>query len=204
MKEKAATFSFDNPKMPSRAIDMILLKCEKINPQMKICIENYEKMMNYGALTCPFCNSRNIIRWGTYERNAIFFNEQENLESKIVKIQRVKCKSCGHTHALLPFGIIPYKQFVSEVITKVLRENTIDSIINIASKYEINENIIKKWIYSFKEKHLSRLKTQLINQKLEKMLEIIDENLKEKEEYLRRNNRCFMQIKLGVLGLSPS
>ena len=203
MKEKAATFPFDNPKCLS-AINMIILNFEKINSKMKEIKEKYKNMLNYGHLECPTCNSSNVIKWGTYDRNLIYFNETNILECEIIKIQRIRCKSCGKTHALLPLGIIPYKQFSSDVVTNVLLDNQTLSTFATSDKYNISEKIILKWNKDLKKYHLSRLKVQTKTNDLKIMLSMINEKIEEKTKYIETYNRCFMQIKLGVIGLSPS
>lgn len=203
MKEKTATFSFDNPKCLS-AINMIILNSKKINIKMKEIIKNYSNTVNYGYLKWTACNSSNVIKWGSYERNIIYFNEENILESEIIKIQRIKCKCCGKTHALLPLGIIPYKQFSSEVVTEVLLDNQTLNTFATSDKYNISEKIILKWNKDFKKFHLSRLKIQTKTNDLKIMLDLINEKIEEKAKYIETYNRCFMQIKLGVIGLSPS
>ena len=203
MKEKAATFSFDNPKCLS-AINMIILNSKKINRKMEEIIKNYKNMLNYGYLKCPACNSSNVIKWGTYERGIIYFNESNILESTIIKIQRIKCKCCGKTHALLPLGIIPYKQFSSDVVADVLLANQTLSTFATSDKYNISEKIILRWNKDFKKYHLSRLKVQTKTNDLKIMLSLINEKVEEKTKYIEIYNRCFMQVKLGVIGLSPS
>ena len=115
------------------AVIMIILYSEKINTNFKEKIQIYLNTVNFCNLECPNCHSHDLIRWGYYERNVIFFSDDEiTIENKLLKIQRVKCKSCNKTHALLPFGIIPYKQFTDEIISKILLEltdNTLETMV---------------------------------------------------------------------------
>lgn len=184
---------------------MIILNFKKSNSIFEENIQNYRNMANFGPLTCPHCNSSNVIRWGTYERNVIFFSiEQKQLKSKILKVQRIRCKSCGKTHALLPFGIVPYKQFTDEVISKILVDMYQTSIEKTAEKYLINSSVIKKWNLQFKKIHLIRIRTLLSKMLDMKELMIFLNNDAYKQAYIYQYNMCFMQIKLGILGLSPS
>jgi len=139
---------------------MIILYSKKININFKERIQIYLNTVNFGYLGCPNCHSHDLIRWGYYERNVIFFSSDEiTIESSIIKIQRVMCKGCDKTHALLPFGIIPYKQFTDEVISKILFELTNDSLENTSNKYLIDQSIIKKWCYQYNQFHKSRVNT---------------------------------------------
>lgn len=188
---------------------MIILNLVESNIQMneflemKEILESYKHTYNFGVLVCPACDSTVVIRWGTYERNVIYWKDDIQMESQVLTVQRIRCKSCNRTHALLPIGIIPYKQFSSEVVTTVLKETNTNTIERISDLYYISENLIRKWISDFKEKHLSRLRTQL-NDTVENMLEIIDRSIVEKVKYIMQYDRCFMQIKLGTIGLGPS
>lgn len=190
---------------------MIILNLNKINRKIeknkfsvKKILNEYTKINNFGLLECPCCNSTNIIRWGFYERNVYFFHNN-NVTSSILKIQRVKCKSCGKTHALLPFGIIPYKQFSDEVITKIiylsLNNNNIDTM---SSLFLIDINTINKWIIQFKFICLSRISTLLKSHNNKNSIIEFLNSCYYKIKYIYDYNACFMQIKLGSLGLCPS
>lgn len=189
---------------------MIILDSKKINSEIEKSGKNfmetlniYENTSNFGYNVCPNCKSSKLIRWGKYERNVIGYGKNNELQSEVITIQRVKCKSCGKTHALLPLGIIPYKQFADEVVSDVLLDLTIETIEKVADKYSISEDIIKKWKTQFKEYHKSRTSTLMAKQGVEMLRDFLREKSK-KIEYIIKNNRCFMQIKLGCLGLGPS
>lgn len=172
---------------------------------MKNIIDDYVKILNYGAIKCPNCHSHDLIKWGYYERNVIFFSNDGNiLENKILKIQRVICKGCNKTHALLPFGIIPHKQFTDEVISKMLLELTYNSLENISDNYHIDQSILKKWYTQYNKYHKAKVNTfnkcHTHNESLRQFLN----NFNNKYSYVDKYNNCFMQIKLGCLGLCPS
>ena len=187
---------------------MIILDLKKVNSKFEKnfmkTLNIYENTSNFGYIECPNCKSSHLIKWGKYDRNVIGYGEDGELESKVIVIQRVKCKSCNQTHALLPLGIIPYKQFSDEVVSDVLFDLTIERLEKVADKYSISEEIIKKWKYQFKEKHKSRVATLVAKQDVREMLRDFLMEKYKKIEYIIKNNRCFMQIKLGYLGLGPS
>ena len=190
---------------------MIILDLKKINSKSEKSeknfiktLKNYENTSNFGYNVCPHCKSSNLIRWGKYERNVIGYGEKNLLLSEVITIQRVKCKGCGKTHALLPLGIIPYKQFADEVVSDVLLDLTVETIENVADKYSISEEVIKKWKYQFKEYHKPRVATLMARHGEREMLRDFLREKYKKIEYIVKNNRCFMQIKLGFLGLGPS
>lgn len=184
---------------------MIILYSKKINTNLKKTIQNYLNTVNFGHLECPNCHSHDLIRWGYYERNVIFFsNDKNDIESSIIKIQRIRCKSCGKTHALLPFGIIPFKQFTDEVISKILFELTNNTLENISNKYLIDQSIIKKWCYQYNQLHKSKVNTLTKHHNSKESLRQFINNFINKLYYINIYNLCFMQIKLGCLGLCSS
>ena len=184
---------------------MIILNLEKSNTYFKKILKNYLNMINLPHLECPICHSTDYIRWGFYERNIIYFsNDYISLESSIIKIQRIKCNSCSHTHALIPFGIIPYKQFSDKIISKILIEKLSNSIDSISSKYHIDYNIIKNWIHQFNSFHLSKISIITSIHNIKDMINEFLNNIHYKLDYINHFNCCFMQIKLSSIILNTS
>ena len=160
-------------------------------------------MSNFPLIRCS-CNSTNVIRWGTYNRGVIYYDDNNVVREKIITIQRVKCKSCNKTHALLPNGIIPYKQLTDEVISDLIRDIFSLNREQISKKYFITEETINCIYKQFKTKHLPRISTIVrchkIKETLTKFLKVVTNKL----EYIKRFNICFMQNRIGVLVLCPS
>lgn len=184
---------------------MIILSPKKSNTNFKETIQIYLNTVNFCNLECPHCHSHDLIRWGNYERNVIFFSKDiTNTESLILKIQRVMCKSCGKTHALLPFGIIPYKQFTDEVISKILFELTNNSLEDVSNKYLIDQSIVKNWYYQYNKYHKSKVNALMKVHNSKNSLKLFLNIFIDKINYINNYNSCFMQIKLGCLGLCSS
>lgn len=96
---------------------------------------NYKKIVkeydNYvdsimGKAACPFCHSHNIIKHSKYKRTFINHNDDTVIN---MLIQRVICKQCGKTHAIIPPILVPYKR------------KTIYNIKEIIDDYESNVGI---------------------------------------------------------------
>lgn len=182
---------------------MIILYSKKINTSFKEELQNYLNIVNFGNIECPNCCSHNLIRWGNYERNVIFFsNDKTTLESITIKIQRFKCKSCNKTHALLPFGIIPYKQFTDEVVSKILLELVNDKIENVITRYQIDQSLITRWLFQYNKYHKSKINTLIKNHNDNALKDFLFND--KKRDYIEKYNNCFMQIKLGYLNLCSS
>ena len=76
---------------------------------------------------CPFCHAKNkLIKYGSYHRNfSILYGN--SIENYYIRVNRVLCKSCLHTHALLPNFIIPYKIMAIFSISKIVQKATTSS-----------------------------------------------------------------------------
>lgn len=179
---------------------MIILNLKKINPQItnlsninyKNVLNSYKNILNYGYIKCPTCNSTENIKWGYYERNVIY-EVKGTLHAEVIKVQRLKCKGCNKTHALMPDGIVPYKQFNLKTI--------IESLIN--NKYNISENIIKNWYKQLQKIFKPLLKTTFVEKRPYELKDIIELE-KDRQEFLRRNKRYFFQIKVISISYAPS
>ena len=177
---------------------MIIVNAEKINPffieneeKINKYIEEYENKLNNGYLKCPYCNSSDLIKWGNYERNIIYLINNES-HYIVISVKRVKCKSCNHTHALLPEGIVPYKQHILKTI-----------IESITDKTDISENLIKNWKRQINKIFKPLLRTTFKNKvpyKIKDMIELVEDRI----QFLKQNNRYFMQIKIITIGYAPS
>jgi hypothetical protein len=56
-----------------------------------------------------------LIRWGTYKRWA----RTGDVDYRI-RIQRIRCQACGHTHSLLPDFLHPYRHYVTRLLQHVV------------------------------------------------------------------------------------
>ena len=91
---------------------------------------------------CPYCNRKNaLINYGHYNRNVSFLCKNE-IKNFYVSIQRVRCKSCKRTHALLPCFIIPYVIMASFSIAKIVANTAQKSAYQICKLFSLSHQII--------------------------------------------------------------
>lgn len=175
---------------------MLILNLKKIKSNFQESLKLYKEMFNYGVLECPNCKSTEYIRWGFYERGIIYLKNGK-IHSEVIQIQRIYCKSCHKTHALLPFGIVPYKQLTDEVFLAIFLEELEENVFS--------EDSILYWKKQFMKHHYPYLCSLL---KIRDVFQILKQLKREKEEllkqYIKKTGKCFMQIKLGSLGYAPS
>lgn len=150
-------------------------------------------MINNPYMECPYCGSSELIKWGTYTRNVCFIDNNV-LIYKIMKIQRVKCSGCNHTHALLPSFIIPYKRSLLDVV--------LNSLLNVDITIGISYDVVDKWRKQF-NKCLPYLKTMFKNNN--KCL-IIKTFLQDINHYYKLFFKSFYKIlmmtRCGIIGIA--
>lgn len=87
---------------------------------------------------CPHCKANNkLVKYGTYNRKLSILID-EHIEEYDLYVQRVKCNSCGSTHALLPNFIIPYKNMAIFSIAKIVKVAVSSSAYNISAIVDLS------------------------------------------------------------------
>ena len=105
------------------------------------------------GMACPSCGSRgNCVLHGSYKRVLIDVAHGKVCYDS-VEIKRVRCKSCGHTHALLPDYIVPYTTYSLLFILRVLAAHFLGSetVEQLCRRYEISTSMLYEWKALFLE-----------------------------------------------------
>lgn len=69
---------------------------------------------------CPCCGAKGCMRpHDTYSRYMVTLKEYKPVTESL-RVPRVKCSSCGHTHALLPEMLLPYSSYSLRFVLSVL------------------------------------------------------------------------------------
>ena len=78
--------------------------------------------INPATLTCPYCGAEGtcISCHHPYHRYLVYLGPDNRPVSAVVKVPRVECTSCGHTHALLPCPVIPFGSYSLPFIFRIL------------------------------------------------------------------------------------
>lgn len=122
--------------------------------------KNITKYLNLGKeiyispiYGCKFCGYEGMLhRHGYYSRNVI-----TRYSINRINILRVKCPSCGKTHAVLPSFLIPYYQYSFEFIFECLylsfvMKDSYSKIVNLFNNLNSNLSLSPSNIYSFKKR----------------------------------------------------
>ena len=165
------------------------------NTSINSTIENYyceiDSLQSYN-MKCSCGIAGNVIKYGSYKRKIIIKNKVY-----IIKIQRIYCKHCKKTHAIIPEFIIPYE-----------RLSLIDYIIaacSIRSKNEINtadyelKRIYNNYHYWLRIKRSVQVKVKNLRQ----LIIIISNNfsLKYLQNPVKRQNTKLNEVSYNVLSL---
>lgn len=114
------------------------------NFNLIISQDDYEAFLStihLTALVCPICGAIGLfIFYGHYKRHIVHNDFTNNCDSEI-KVQRVQCKNCRSTHALLPSTFVPYSKFPYILIYYIatLNENS-----DMISSFEVALYTIKR------------------------------------------------------------
>lgn len=158
-------------------------------------LKMYAENENYKIEECPNCQSKELIRWGKYKRNIVYYEKGQKQE-KTIEIRRIRCKGCGKTHAIIPCFIVPYKVHSSKYITEVLVAKIGNKKSNkeIEEKYKISRQLLRKWKECI-ESHAGRIRA-MTEEKLEKSIKRIKKELYEfREEYYKKNKEIYMMYR---------
>ncbi len=139
---------------------MIICFNEKINNFNQNNLKkfnNYDKKVEYlqslmptitdvNELKCPYCKAKNsLIKYGHYKRNISVYDNNQ-IENYLVSVQRVMCKSCGKTHALLPNFVVPYVIMACFSIAKIVTEAMESSVYKLSNKIKLSYQLIYTYI----------------------------------------------------------
>ena len=105
-----------------------------IKDYIKLLIDDYNKYIEdiMGKFTCPFCHSSDLRKHSKYERTII--DTDDDLIT--INIQRVYCKHCGRTHAIMPVFLVPFKRKTIFTIREII-EATKSKTQILTNEYEI-------------------------------------------------------------------
>lgn len=102
---------------------------------------------------CPACKAKGTLAFhACYGRYIIDIENCHRVENRI-SVPRYICSSCGHTHAVLPDPIIPYKQYTLLFIIRVLSLHFLHllTIESICEKYDITTAVFQRFVNIYNE-----------------------------------------------------
>lgn len=128
-----------------------------------------------------------LVKHGYYKRKL-----KLGFETIVLSILRVKCKSCGKTHAILPDNIVPYSQIPVDLQRKILTYDIKDN--ELQALMEANTDITEENIYRIKMKYKMFWEERLISASLDLKINL----LTLVSSCFLAFEKQFMQIRRGV------
>lgn len=138
---------------------MITIETEICNPISQSFYDNTVFSLDLNLITCTCGHTGCLVWYGSYTRML-------RLEDQIIplKIARVFCNSCHHTHALLLSSIVPYSQIPLELHASIAEayENGSGYKPILDTQSCIDENTISSIVRSFRLHWRERLRSHSV------------------------------------------
>ena len=102
---------------------------------------------------CPCCKATgNCVVHGYYMRNLVDYCNNR-ISVKLIRVLRLVCKTCGHTHAVLPDIIVPYAQYTIRFMCRVVSERltSASAIDAVCKKFDISYKTLYRFLDIYKE-----------------------------------------------------
>jgi hypothetical protein len=133
----------------------------KITPFGKLFFDEVAAVVLYNAFyarfqmkteACPCCKSTGNCRAHGYYKRRLIDYCGGGIRASRVRILRVICKTCGHTHAVLPDIIVPYAphtvRFMCQAISeKLVKGSTIEAV---CEKFDISSKTFNRFLKTYK------------------------------------------------------
>ena len=127
--------------------------------------DDYMKALPLHRLECPYCgHSGCLIKHGTYTRRL-----KVGGILIVLRIQRVRCKECGKTHAVVPTCIVPYQwEMLEEQIAILLHWLSDKNYKEVMEKNNlIDESTVQAVIRRFRRHWQARLASERLSVKMD-------------------------------------
>lgn len=125
--------------------------------QMRFAVRA-QKMLQKQALEaqvkgrCPHCNSTGLQSWGSYARQVRVMTADGQTTVEL-RIPRLRCPHCGHTHAVIIPGLVPYRwyglAFILCVAVRYLSGS--GTVTAICDHFQIAVGTLYRWMETVRE-----------------------------------------------------
>lgn len=107
--------------------------------------------LNPSTLICPACGASHCCTLHAHYFRDFICISGNSAAIHSVKIPRLICSSCRHTHAVLPACLIPHASFSLFFILTVLRSYFLhtDTVENLCSRFSISCSTLYSWLKLF-------------------------------------------------------
>ncbi len=133
---------------------MITIETEYCNPISQDFYDNTVYSIDLALLPCPCGHLGCLIWYGSYSRKI-----RQGDSALLLRVARVFCNSCGHSHAILLSPFVPYSQIPLPVQASIIQSYEDGSGYRavLAAQPLIDENTISSIIRSYRHHWQERL-----------------------------------------------
>ena len=133
---------------------MITIETEYCNPISQVFYDNTVYSIDLATLSCTCGHFGCLIWYGSYSRRL-----RQGDSILLLRVARVFCRSCGHSHALLLSSVVPYSQIPLPVQASIAQcyENGSGYQNILAYQPLIDENTISSIIRSYRHHWQERI-----------------------------------------------
>lgn len=138
---------------------MITIDTDFCNPISQDLYNNIIFSIELFQLSCTCGRSGCLVWYGSYTRNVRLADRVISL-----RVSRVFCNACGHSHALLLSSIVPYSQIPLQVQAAVIQcyETKCGYHTILDSQEFLDENTISSIIRSYRHHWKERLRSMMV------------------------------------------
>ena len=110
------------------------------------------KMMSWDQ-PCSVCGAKDCMDVFDHYKRYLVTWEDGGAVSRMITVERRQCVSCGHTHAVLPSCLVPYKSYSLRFILMVLQNYflRVCPVEQLCGRYGISISTLYRWLKLFKQ-----------------------------------------------------
>lgn len=147
----SVTENRERPCIPMIRLFSLFCKLNDIKFSDKKWFETALKYAPQAGQQCPYCCAKGCLRaFGHYNRYLVEWDGHRQITG-ILSVPRFICDFCGHTHAILPSCIVPYRSYSLRFLFVVLRSyfTRSCSVEQICGRYGITVSMLYRWLHLF-------------------------------------------------------
>lgn len=100
----------------------VFIKLNQISFSDRQWLEMEAESLSHTDGVCPVCHAKaSLSPFASYTRYLVEWKDSLPATHEVA-VQRYRCSSCGHTHALLSSALVPYSSYSLRFILLVLRD----------------------------------------------------------------------------------
>lgn len=123
---------------------MIIIKTNlSFNTLTQNIYNSLVNMIDFDDLKCPKCGTNHFHHHGSYQRSI-----KDEVFSRTLNVNRIKCIACGSTHAIFLYPIVPFSQYVF-VFELLFHQSNVILLETWSNYIKLCESVNRKYLAFF-------------------------------------------------------